>query len=332
MPGRISRFARELNGVCKNSRREHLFNKGYETAGRHRIRFDAVRSDTYISFQRFWGIAMKTYMQSFLTAALWMGLTIIAYPQAPDADHFTIPLSDPSRTATVNVKILAGSISVKGYDGNEVIVDAKYGERTRSRERPDVDTTGLQRIATTGMVIEEEDNVIDIRTGSMMYPSDITLQVPRHTMLVLKKVNKGDITVEQVRGEIEVNNINGNVNLNQVSGSVVAHALNGNVKVSLVDIEPDAPMSFSSLNGDIDVSFPADLKADVSMSTAHGEIFSGFDVKIDETRGRIPVDDSSEEEGKVRIDGSIRGRINGGGAEMQFKAFNGNIYIRKLSK
>jgi len=31
----------------------------------------------------------------------------------------------------------------------------------------------------------------------------------------------------------------------------------------------------------------------------------------------------------VRIDKTVRGAINGGGPEYQFKNFNGNIYIRK---
>jgi DUF4097 and DUF4098 domain-containing protein YvlB len=32
---------------------------------------------------------------------------------------------------------------------------------------------------------------------------------------------------------------------------------------------------------------------------------------------------------KVKIDKNVRGTINGGGQEIQFKNFNGNIYIRK---
>jgi DUF4097 and DUF4098 domain-containing protein YvlB len=31
----------------------------------------------------------------------------------------------------------------------------------------------------------------------------------------------------------------------------------------------------------------------------------------------------------VNVDKSVRGKINGGGQEIQFKNFNGNIYIRR---
>ena len=32
---------------------------------------------------------------------------------------------------------------------------------------------------------------------------------------------------------------------------------------------------------------------------------------------------------RVKVDKTVKGTINGGGQEMQFKNFNGNIYIRK---
>jgi DUF4097 and DUF4098 domain-containing protein YvlB len=32
------------------------------------------------------------------------------------------------------------------------------------------------------------------------------------------------------------------------------------------------------------------------------------------------------------MDSTMKGTINGGGPEIQFKTFNGNIYIRKSSK
>jgi hypothetical protein len=278
---------------------------------------------------------MKTLVKHFLTNALWMGLAATAYPQVPGADHVTVPLSDPSRTGTVKVSLLAGSISVKGYSGKEVIVDAKSREEEESHGRRRADTSGMKRIPNmaTGLSVEEEGNVVTISTGSMNRPVDITLQVPTRTALRLKTINDGDIKVEQVQGEIEVNDINGAVTLTQVSGSVVAHALNGNVKVSLVGIEPNKPMSFSSLNGDIDVSFPADFKANASMKTDNGEIFSDFDIKIDTTAGQPVAEDSRGKAGKfkIKIDKTTKGTINGGGPEMQFKTFNGNIYIRKSS-
>ena len=137
--------------------------------------------------------------------------------------------------------------------------------------------------------------------------------------------------VENISGEIEVNNINGGVKLTNVSGSVIAHALNQNVVVKLNKVTPDKSMSFSSLNGDIDVTLPADIKAKAKLKTDNGEIYSDFDIKIDpgsrQARDRRwPLDGGKY---RVRIDKAMYGIINGGGPEFLFQTFNGNIYIRK---
>jgi DUF4097 and DUF4098 domain-containing protein YvlB len=90
-------------------------------------------------------------------------------------------------------------------------------------------------------------------------------------------------------------------------------------------------MSFSTLNGDIDVTLPADTKAKVKMKSDNGEIYSDFDVRLDASGRQPVVEDSRSGKGKyrVRFDKAMYGTINGGGPEMQFTTFNGNVYIHK---
>ena len=128
--------------------------------------------------------------------------------------------------------------------------------------------------------------VVSARPGR---DTDLTIQVPVKTSLKLSCINGGDIVVEGVSGEIEVNNTNGGVKLTNVSGSVIAHALNKSVIVKLNKITPDKSMSFSSLNGDVDVTLPADAKARVKIKTDNGEIYTDFDVNMDAS-GRQPFD------------------------------------------
>jgi DUF4097 and DUF4098 domain-containing protein YvlB len=118
--------------------------------------------------------------------------------------------------------------------------------------------------------------------------------------------------------------------VSHVSGSVVAHALNGRVLVSLDRVTANKSMSFSSLNGNVDVTLPADVKANVRMKTDNGEIYSDFDVKLDAS-ARQPVVEGNKSSGqyRVRFDKGVYGTINGGGPEMQFTTFNGTIFIRK---
>lgn len=243
-------------------------------------------------------------------------------------DRIPVRLSDPSRPAHVKVSMVNGGITVKAYEGKEVIVEARARNRENSREEG-----GPKRLAisTTGLSVEEENNEVNINTESYMRPIDVTVSVPVHTSLKLRAVNDGDIVVTGVEGELDVDDVNGSVTLNNVSGSAVAHALNGHLHATFVRVDPQKAMAFSSLNGDIDVTFPADLKANVSIRSDRGDVFSDFDVQLKAAASQPEVEDSRGKGGKyrVKIDKTVHGTINGGGPEMQFRNFQGAIYIRK---
>ena len=243
-------------------------------------------------------------------------------------DRIPVTLSDASRPAHVKVSMVNGGITVKAYDGKEVIVEARARNRENSREEG-----GPKRLAisTTGLSVEEENNEVNINTESYMRPIDVTVSVPVHTSLKLRAVNDGDIVVTGVDGELDVDDVNGSVTLNNVSGSAVAHALNGHLHATFVKVDAQKAMAFSSLNGDIDVTFPADLKANVSIRSDRGDVFSDFDVQLKAAASQPEVEDSRGKGGKyrVKIDKTVHGTINGGGPEMQFRNFQGAIYIRK---
>ena len=60
-----------------------------------------------------------------------------------------------------------------------------------------------------------------------------------------------------------------------------AHTVNGNITVGLDHVTPDKPMSFSSLNGRVDVTLPGDTKARLRLRTTNGAVYSDFDVKME---------------------------------------------------
>lgn len=253
-----------------------------------------------------------------------------ASPQQQTAarpDRISVNLSDPARPGLVKASLINGGITVKAYEGKEIVVEARNHGREDEREEG-----GPKRlnIATTGLSVEEENNVVNINTESYARTIDLTISVPVHTSLHLRAINDGNIVVNGVDGEIDVDDINGSVTLNNISGSTVAHALNGKVLANFTRIN-QKPMAFSSLNGDIDVTFPADLKANVSIRSDRGEVFSDFDVQLRPTAAQPVVEDNRGHGGKyrVKIDKTVRGTINGGGPELQFTNFQGSIYIRK---
>ncbi len=245
----------------------------------------------------------------------------------------TVPLDDPSRPPRIRANLMMGGITVRGGNVKEITVEARSRNDNDSHERRPAESRGMKRLnlpGNAGLDITEENNEVNIRTSSFNRPVELVITTPRRSSLQLKCMNNGDIEVEGIEGDIEANNLNGRVTLKNVSGSVNAHSLNGEVSAVLDAVDPSKPLSFSTMNGDIDVTLPANPKANVRMKTDHGEIYSDFEVKF-EAGARVEEADSQRQNGhyRLRFDRTLRGTINGGGPEYQFTTFNGQIYLRK---
>jgi hypothetical protein len=267
---------------------------------------------------------------SVFSCFLAAGLTGLAQ-ETPD--HVNVPLTDPSRPAVVHASLMNGGITVTGYNGKEVIVEARPRHEGGRESKPDRKAEGMHRLDSrgSGLKVEEQDNEVNIGVSSMNRTVDLNIQVPFNTSLKLKCLNDGDIKVEKVTGEVDADDLNGGVKLLNISGAVVAHSLNEDVIVTLDQVTPGKSMSFSTMNGDVDVTLPADAKARVKMKSDNGEIYSDFDVHPEANPASPNVSETHGKDGRFRVqfDKVTYGSINGGGPEMQFTTFNGKIYLRK---
>src|SRR5262249_60809924 len=103
---------------------------------------------------------------------------------------------------------------------------------------------------------------------------------------------------------------------------------NGTVKVTMDKVDPGKPMSFSTTNGTVDVTLPADTKANLKLRAVRGAIYSDFEMKLS---GGQPSTTTGGADGKYRVefDSTMYGTINGGGTEISMYTVNGRIIIRK---
>jgi hypothetical protein len=268
---------------------------------------------------------------SIFTILIFTGT--FTFGQQAASDRVNVSFSDPSQPGFVTIYVESGSITVKGYNGKEVIVEAKLrGESAQPTEEIPDKAKGMKRITAnqTGLVVEEEDNEMTIYVGGNDNEVDLSVQVPMQISLKLHCNEGGDVLVENVTGEIEAANSEGNLTLRNISGSVVANAYDGDLAVSFDQIDPGKPMSFSSYDGDVDVTFPSTVKAMVMIKANDGEIYSDFEIDL-KTSPRQQVKDERKAGGRYRISFGefVTGNINGGGPEFQFITYDGNVYIRK---
>jgi hypothetical protein len=246
-------------------------------------------------------------------------------------DKITVPVSNPSQPVTIKATVITGSIKVTAGAGRDVVVTSTESA-ARQRSGRDAAPPGMTRIGgQRGMNIEEDHNVITISTGIMGGGGDIAIETPANTSLQLRTMNGRSIDVTGVTGDHEIENLNGPITLTAVSGSVVAHTMNGTITAALDRITGNKPMSFTSLNGKVDVTLPADTKARLRLKTDNGSIYSDFDVKLEPDSNKPVVEDSRSQGGKYKIsvDRTIVGTINGGGPEYTFQTMNGSILIHK---
>src|SRR3982751_408631 len=152
---------------------------------------------------------MKRY--SALTG-LAMIVCALGYAQESTGQRVVVPARNTTHPRLVKVSLLNSGITVKTHTGKDVIVESvestssRERERERARERtPD----GMRRIdlPSGGFNVEEEDNVITIRTN-VMSSGNLIVTVPADTSVQLRATH-GPIVVDGLHGEVDVNSTNG---------------------------------------------------------------------------------------------------------------------------
>jgi hypothetical protein len=146
------------------------------------------------------------------------------------------------------------------------------------------------------------------------------------------EVVSGTIKVSDVDGDVSVKGVSGDIELSKIRGSVTADTTSGeiymkniadaeNVKAKILsgdiryegDIMKSGVYEFQSHSGDVTLLIPADSAFDLEAKTFSGTIDSDFDLTIS---------------GKISKK-SIRGKANGGGADIEVQTFSGDVRLRK---
>ena len=281
-------------------------------------------------------------------------------------ERITVPLSNPGRPVTLDINLYAGAVTITAVDGPDVVIEAsgepvpvttkgkgsartivkkvvkkpapgkvgKVPTTTSPVSRPPArDTTGLTQLPQPPVLeVDEADNVVRVR-GPVGQRIDMTIQVPVRTSLRLKKSATGasagarPVTVRGLDGDLEISTEAGSITLTDVAGSVVAHSTSGSVIATVRRVTPDRPMAFTSYSGNVDVSLPSSLKADLLLQSDRGNVFTNFGVKV----GSTPSPDEKPGAGFRRTGRQpIRASVNGGGPDFELRTFAGSVYLRKV--
>ncbi len=197
-----------------------------------------------------------------------MTLVIMSFvsSMAQSANEIAVPLSDPTKRGKLKVHINYGSVTVKGSARKDLLV--KYSQGDEDKEHEDDDDRhkksskdGLKRISGGSLELEisEDDNSVKVESSSWSKKLNLTIEVPSGFDLNVSTYNDGDLQISNIQGALELSDYNGSITAENISGSVLATSYNGEIKITFDKVTESTPMSFSTYNGDIDLTFPSSL-------------------------------------------------------------------------
>ncbi|MFD2872715.1 DUF4097 family beta strand repeat-containing protein [Mucilaginibacter ximonensis] len=252
---------------------------------------------------------------------IWGTARVMA--QAP----MRVKLSNPAKPYKLNVELVLGTIRISAYSGKEILIDADVQPPEKSQEAAPAGMKRLSKPEATSLTAQENNNEVNVsdRSGKLV---NLTIKVPANAASIRLKTTRGDINVDDISSAFEIQSNVGAINVLNVSGSVVANTDRGKLLVTFKAIDPKAAMAFSTFVGDVDITFPAGLRANLKIKTEVGQAFSDFDMADDPSHSKPAP---SEKNGKYQLtnDGWIYGKVAGGGPEILLKNTRGNIYIHR---
>lgn len=236
--------------------------------------------------------------------------------------EFKIKFSN-SKDRKVVLMMDNADVEITGYDGDEVLIEA------RGMEAPPKRADGLKPLYNTavdnsglGLSVTEEKNTVTILKASQHREVNYRIKVPKKISLVYEEVNHhgNDITIADIEGDVEIRAKSSDIIVNNINGSVVANSIGGDIKIVFASLSQQKPSSISVIGSIIDVSLPADTKANLRMQSISGEIYTDFDLALNDSRGGLR---------KVGGGNLIEGKANGGGVDMSIETVGSDIFIRK---
>jgi hypothetical protein len=261
---------------------------------------------------------MKPSLRSLFRPLLLVGTLAVLLPAARAADieedsgsTARVKFSDSTKPGTLKLSLPWAEARITATDGDEVVVTSSLDQKGKA----EVDHEGFRRLDTdvTFDLVEKGNVAVISVAGDNLWANqgaEFDIKVPRNTNLVIRTEVGGDVEVDGVEGDLDINSMNGEVTLRDIVSSAVVNTLNGEINASFKRA-PVKPVSFSSMNGEIDVRLPGDTKANLRMRTHNGSIRTNFadgvlQTKTEKVTGRLSISpDARPEEAQRELQREI---------------------------
>jgi hypothetical protein len=216
------------------------------------------------------------------------------------------------------------NVSIEGYTGNEIVFTSRGGhgrdDDGRAKGLRAISSMGLEDNTGIGLSVVDKGDRIEVQQLKKTDGPDITIKVPKGVKVSYSHTSPhGDkIEFNNFEGEIEVSTVHNGVVLTNTTGPMEVKTVHGDIEASL-GTALKGPISIVSVHGHVDVALPVATKGNMKLGTTWGEILVDPDFKIEiENTG-----------GMVKYSDKLRGKLNGGGVDIELSSTHNNVYLRK---
>lgn len=201
-------------------------------------------------------------------------------PQFSEEFHQTYPLTAGGRVSLSNIN---GAVRVKGWDRNEVRVDAV--KRAYVRER----------LAEAKINVNADADFVRVETdypshdtnwsgGERRYDNpatvEYTLSVPRNARVEEIDLINGPLDLEELTGPVRASSVNGRVSAHLLSGTVKLSVVNGRLEAIFDRLSEGNAITLNSVNGPLVLTIPSDARAMLKANTVVGSISNDFNLPV----------------------------------------------------
>ena len=208
----------------------------------------------------------------------------------------------------IRIGNVSGDVKVAGYNGDSVVV------------------AGFKQGKDRDLVKIEDQSGADSVDIRVKYPENCNcdvsvnfeVRVPQAVEFNFDRISSvsGDVEMHGVSGRVRAESVSGNVDVVDVAGIVSASSVSGNVTAAINRLVGTGDMKFSSVSGNVTVKAPANLDADVEMSSVSGTLKTEFPIEVQEPRygpGR-----------------SARGRLGSGASSLRVTTVSGRVILGRI--
>lgn len=247
-----------------------------------------------------------------------MTLTAITLMSA-NAQDYKMEVSNPS-SKTLHIKEV-NKVSVEEYDGTAIQIESgDHGGRPERAEGLKPLSARGEDNTNLGLNVTAEGNVVTVFQAARREQGVYRIKVPKGMKVKIEHTGQwegGKIEVHKVSTELEISGRYNSVYMEDVTGPALVNTVYGKVEAKFSSLSQAGPTSLVSVYGDVDVTLPADTKANIQVKTPYGEAYSDMNIEFPKT------------DGMRKISSTIKGTLNGGGVDLEITASYQNVYLRK---